>query len=361
MSTPFPRTTFGPGPLSRIFFVLAGGLAFAFMQQAGRSGDFLQNWPMYLFALFLFFLIAGIAQLFSRAAQNRQQRRRDQRASEILGALKSGQTDVTFSLYLRGFATTGTMPQVLKMSSMSKSGAEGFLDLEAVLAQTLEHIAPLVALGRPGELIGAGRVHCEDDQWQDNLVLLARSAQSIFILPTDSPGTMWEIDFIVRMKLLRKCYFLMPPWNSKTAKEMWHRAAARAQQGGLRLRAYKHNGMIFTLREDGAPERTRTFGDGLAAPNAKQIRTCIAEMLGGRSDEPKKPTLGGKPNFLDKEDELDELDEPVELVLLCPKCGAPYLLSDYRQDAAVIFCTVCDTELPKRATKESQPHAAAVR
>ena len=188
----------------------------------------------------------------------------------------------SFSLYLRGFATTGKMPTVIEMHPMSQSGGEGLLDFEAVLAKTLEPIAPLVALGRPGEQIGAGRVHCDDDQWQENLVLLAGSAQYIFVVPTDSPGTMWEIDFLVRMKLLQKCFFLMPPRKSKTDKEEWRRTVARAQQSGVCLRAYKHKGMIFTIREDGTPGRTRTLWEGLARPKAKQIGTRIGEMLGGQ-------------------------------------------------------------------------------
>jgi hypothetical protein len=318
------QTRFGPGPLSRVVFLIAGALAFASTLQAMRSSDLSERLGVLFFSALLCSAIAFIAQKFSRAGQNQQQRLRDQRASEILTALKEGQPNRSFSLYLRGFTTTGKMPTVIEMDSMSRSGEEGFLDFEAVLAKTLEPIAPLVALGRPGEQIGAGRVPCDDDQWQENLVLLAGSAQYIFVLPTDSPGTMWEIDFLVRMKLFQKCFFLMPPRKSKTDKEEWRRTVARAQQSGIYLRAYKHKGMIFTIREDGTPERTRTFGEGLLRPKAKQIGTRIGEMLGSRGDEPDKRTWAGKSDYLDKDylDEEDDLDDLDELVLRCPSCDA---------------------------------------
>lgn len=34
--------------------------------------------------------------------------------------------------------------------------------------------------------------------------------------------------------------------------------------------------------------------------------------------------------------------------LVCPKCGRPYNLADYRKDAGHIFCSYCNAELPRR-------------
>lgn len=348
-------TTFGPGPLSKVAFWLLGGATLASMAQAVSRGDFLQNFAINAFALLLISILGFIVQQFSRTGQQRQQRLRDQRASEILTGLRTGQPpllvagfgsligDGTYSLYLRGFATTGKMPQNIGLQDRGAGGEQDLLDLEAILAQALESSAPLVALGQPGEQIGAGRVHSDDDHWQENLALLADGAQYVFILPTDTPGTIWEIGFILRTKLLKKCFFLMPPWKENGDKDQWKRLRAR-MESLIHLPRYKHLGMIFTIREDGTMERSKAFGRG-----TKEIKRSVHKILAGETDE-----LDGDQSLSDPSDiaPLDEVDEEAELH--CPNCDAPYRLSDYRPDAAVISCTSCGEELPKVSPQNSR-------
>ncbi len=92
-------------------------------------------------------------------------------------------------------------------------------------------------------------------------------------------------------------------------------------------------------------------------PKAKQIGKRIGDILEGRADEPEDQTLAPEADELEQMEELERQDAAV---LHCPGCDAPYRLGDYRRDAPVILCTVCDTELPRHFAKESEPEAVAV-
>ena len=76
----------------------------------------------------------------------------------------------------------------------------------------MEPVAPVIALGKSGEQVGAGRVDVPDDRWQEAFTLMARSAHAIFLLPSERDGTYWEIDFLTcEPALLDRTVFLVPP------------------------------------------------------------------------------------------------------------------------------------------------------
>lgn len=113
----------------------------------------------------------------------------DSEASKIVKALKSGDKPA-FQLYLRPFWITKTIalpnPQhsreLLNPSRFSESEGR---DFEQILttAATLP-TCPLIALGSPGETLGAGRVAVPDQIWADEFLILAQAAERIFVVPS---------------------------------------------------------------------------------------------------------------------------------------------------------------------------------
>jgi hypothetical protein len=74
---------------------------------------------------------------------------------------------------------------------------------------------PVLALGTPGEQVGAGRIASTDETWQRGIWELATGARALLVLPATSAGTHWEIDRILHDSgLLRKASFLVPPEES---------------------------------------------------------------------------------------------------------------------------------------------------
>ena len=73
-------------------------------------------------------------------------------------------------------------------------------DFERVVAEAVENGLPLVAFGRPGEQIGAGRIMTAEERWQEDIELLATAALVIFLFPSTRPGTLWETDWLIQMQ-----------------------------------------------------------------------------------------------------------------------------------------------------------------
>lgn len=164
------------------------------------------------------------------------QRSRDQRALSFYNQLidvDNLKERSPFTLYLRPFSSTGHVRIPLK-SFMLRRGIlteptfgiydtqlgkttlfkryVTFGDFETELAKLVEIPAPLIALGRVGEQIGAGRIESNDDGWQVKFKLLANKSRVIFLIPSTHEGTKWEIDFILsESEILRKTIFFIPP------------------------------------------------------------------------------------------------------------------------------------------------------
>ena len=73
-------------------------------------------------------------------------------------------------------------------------------DFERVVAEAVENGLPLVAFGRPGEQIGAGRIMTSEERWKEDVALLATAALVIFLFPSTRPGTLWETDWLIQMQ-----------------------------------------------------------------------------------------------------------------------------------------------------------------
>ncbi len=166
----------------------------------------------------------------------RKQRVRDNDAADILNRLERGEKP-RFSLYLRTFGVTGNLP--LEQSSEAERLLFGqpHLDFERLLAHAAESDAPLVALGKPEEHVGAGRILTDDATWEQKILRLAEHAVNIFVIPSSRPGTAWEIDMIVCNGLWSKTVFLMPPALSEPLARAWDADRDRLAAAGVTIQS----------------------------------------------------------------------------------------------------------------------------
>lgn len=84
-------------------------------------------------------------------------------------------------------------------------------EFEMYLEQALRGAGHFIALGRPGETLGAGRLPSTEEGWRDSVALLIDAATLCIVIPSAQPGTQWEIRHIVQSAHLEKCCILMPP------------------------------------------------------------------------------------------------------------------------------------------------------
>jgi len=149
-----------------------------------------------------------------------------------------------FGLYLRAFMTTDKLP------------IKGF-DFETMLAYSIAPTLPLVALGKPGEHLGAGRIRTTDEYWRDEILRLMEAARLILIIPSYRPGTLWEISTLREKGFFPKTIFIMPPelnfHGDKYSKD-WQQTVDAAQEKGVEFPFHVPSGLFFRLSPDGELE-----------------------------------------------------------------------------------------------------------
>lgn len=206
------------------------------------------------------------------------QKYRDHRANRIFNA----ELTVPFALYLRPFAVTD------RLGFYGISAKWGGVDLEALLAHSCRSWGELLALGQPGEAIGAGRIVSSDEDWKNKFHLLAERAKIIIVIPAINEGTFFEIAWLKSNRLLRKTIFVMPPKTllrmseraqlaftpnyDRTAKDYaknWEDVRARAEDIGLRFPPYAQRGALIESSSDGAGYSEYMFGEGV--PSIKNV------------------------------------------------------------------------------------------
>src|SRR6267154_5156887 len=134
-------------------------------------------------------------------------------------------------------------------------------DFETVLARALWKNHPFVALGRPGESFGAGRVSADNEAWRQDIRLLMENAKAIFVIPAARPGIKWELECARASAALQKCIFIMPPhtWNLRNsfASDLWEQAKPDLlSMIGFELPNYRSEGLLFRMAEDGKVAQT---------------------------------------------------------------------------------------------------------
>jgi hypothetical protein len=229
-------------------------------------------------------LLVSAGRKLSTWFKRRQQRRRDRRANALVEAARVGNAP-DFSFYLRAFETTGRMHETKDVGALAEFEAT---DFETELAEAVEKDIPLVALGQPGEQVGAGRWPTSDAMWQTDVQLLTRAALVLFMLPSTRAGTLWELDWIMANRLLGKTVFIQPPYRRKRwyvrGKTLydWEAAWNEIRKAGLersmRFPEFARDGGFFTFATDGTVATYTAIGTTHAVRLARGINRQLKEM-----------------------------------------------------------------------------------
>ncbi|MEU7895859.1 hypothetical protein AB0B45_23765 [Nonomuraea sp. NPDC049152] len=218
-------------------------------------------------------ILAPLFALIGLESRGRQSSR-DRQAGRIMALLEdpTGGPPPRFSLYLRPFATTGHLASnaVGVQASATEQPGNIQTDFEAILAAGFPAHLPLIALGRPGTLLstqpegvytwpvnrtwdipGTGKVACTEDDWQDKVKLLARQAELIVIVPLAFAGTLWEIRWLHKNRLLDKCVFVMPATmaGARDYSPAWKKTTRVLRSLGVRPPAYQESGQLLMVVE----------------------------------------------------------------------------------------------------------------
>jgi hypothetical protein len=218
------------------------------------------------------------------------QKRRDRSAGKILTELREDPgrpPRKRYVLYLRPFFTTGLLAVEnkedfklpIQPGYFEQKAAPWISDLEAIFALALEPEGELACLGRPGEQFGAGRAVSDDERWQVDVEMLARHAHMIVILPSERPGTAWEIAHLKEKGHLGKTIFLMPQevqLGAVSIRDVWTRTVAHYGEQGITLPEYQPTGLLFRIDGDGRIGTRRR----LDLSSHRNLRKACRELAG---------------------------------------------------------------------------------
>ncbi|WP_053707047.1 hypothetical protein [Streptomyces sp. NRRL B-3648] len=139
--------------------------------------------------------------------------------SEIIRSAEDLQSG-SYSLYLRSFEDD--LPRTTLEQTEHRAPGPGAvlpdfhlsgLTEEEQLAEALKPVAPMVAVGRPGErlpLVGARRLYLPIDDWQDTVRDLMLRARLVVIAVGPGAGLQWEFSEAVRLLPARRLLLLVP-------------------------------------------------------------------------------------------------------------------------------------------------------
>lgn len=209
--------------------------------------------------------IAGrnMASMWYRMGREKRQLKRNLKAELLLDNLKQG-GDPPFSLYLRSFSQEdgfkrkkGFWWYVLLEGDVSLMDRE---TLELLISQRVRMRHPMVALGLPGEQLGAGRLVSTESEWKDLTLFLMDRATMIFIIPGPSEGVLWEVRHLTRT-YYNKTRFIMPPVRflggaAGRAEELWDEARLPCISRGADLPRYDPKGALLVLDANGRVAET---------------------------------------------------------------------------------------------------------
>jgi hypothetical protein len=230
-------------------------------------------------AIFLGLLFLPVLLLSRWRHRTCVQRRRDESAFCLFNAAKSGEI-AQFAVFLRPFYTTKRIRIIVHTGGSAYPGgppASTTYHLEETLIDALS--MPVVALGKPGEVYGAGRVEMNEDSWESAAFELMRQASLIICLPSDHPGTRRELDEILRNQYLEKTVFLIPcdpspPWRKwKAMRDDWNAVVAYMASHGFRIPPYEREGLLFAIRPT-----IGCFIEALNLTSSKELGDAIGRL-----------------------------------------------------------------------------------
>ena len=190
------------------------------------------------------------------------QARRDEAAIKLFNAARSGEVQ-KFAVFLRPFYTTDKIAQTETkyVQERTAAGEQTFTTqtirhpLEETVVEALRDTMPVIALGKPGETIGVGRILVDDASWQSAASELMSRALLLICVPSSRPGTRWELNEIIETHYLRKTVFVMPPdeslWGWKEIRDDWVLVSQQMAAYGIAISQYDNDGLLFSINARG--------------------------------------------------------------------------------------------------------------
>ncbi len=212
-----------------------------------------------IYAPFLMVFCVGASYLLYKEykqAVASYQARRDQAAITLFNSVRSG-VQQKFAIFLRPFYTMDKIQT--KQTIMMPQWSGGTMiygtyiiehKLEATLVEAFRLTLPVVALGKPGETFGVGRILVDEDSWQEAASELMRRASLLICLPSSRPGSYWEMDQIILNHYFSKAVFIMPPNPSSFNKELkqdWNLLKQQMISNGITIPEYRAGGLLFSV------------------------------------------------------------------------------------------------------------------
>ena len=298
------RDSFRAGWLAQIFFFLAAASLAAGFKPWSSPIDF------DLVAVGIALVIAAPLLWIGLLLAERDQRQGVEDLNAIarwsferaVAAARRGEK-LPVMLYLRPFALTDQLRfrqagYILDMFTPQGLEKDRVRDLETMIAEQMENTSPLIALGEPGEHVGAGRVFSAEAEWQEAVRKLARASGRILVLPSDQAGTKWEIGWLKENEMFAKCIFLMPPQPDASDIDLaqrWEGARSALRGQGIELPDYEAQGKFFTLDADGRTAREQTFALLSGGSMASAISELVEPPAGWAAANAKPGSRAGLP------------------------------------------------------------------
>lgn len=274
-----------------------------------------------------FFLCAGIVHAISYALQDLQfriQQSRRQRTFDERGAAGETRRHI---LYLHGYSvsTNLTVPRPDALGSFMRWEREyagmkvPTFKLETWLTNVVDPIGELIALRDPSSSLypGAYKLETRDDEWRDGVRKLTASAHAIVVVPSSSPGVLWELKWIVDSGLLGKTIFIAPPTSDdQGVHREWHDTMQACLDMGLVLPGHDPRGLLFTMGPDGRTSKCLPMPTEEAA-----CRALVLDLLALDPDDGHLATEASPNDPGDEESAAEVNDDIVVVDRVCEFCG----------------------------------------
>jgi tetratricopeptide (TPR) repeat protein len=133
--------------------------------------------------------------------------------------------------------------------------------IEAALYRVLGPSLGFYTLGGRVEGFGGTRLFVLGGEgWQDAVKTQFATADLVIMLPHDSPGVKWEIEFLMSQQALPKCLFVMPPISPVyDVPDLWDGAVKIMRDSGLNAPPFNEQGSLFCLNAAGSVEESFPF------------------------------------------------------------------------------------------------------
>lgn len=218
------------------------------------------------------------------------QERRDEAAIKIFNAVRMSNCEQSFAIFLRPFYTMdkirATQPVMIPIqagASMTFITVEENHLLEDAVVKAFRRTMPIVALGKPGETFGVGRILVDEDSWQKAATELMSRAALIIFQPSSRPGSLWEMNEIILHRYLNKTVFIMPPHKKpwKELTEDWELLRKSMASDGITIPEYQADGLLFSVDAKGRCIREKLRLDSAGKLLNTFIRLSSPVITGG--------------------------------------------------------------------------------